>query len=169
MMNNHRTAALRAWWKRLSARDRLLLGLWLAGMGVAALVWGWLALQAAQGRMQNLLATERRALGTMRVQAEELQRLKQLPAAGGNVLKVAPGTLGDSLSKFGLPPDMVQPFATDLQLNLQGKVPFDRWIEWAAFVQKDMGLVLRKVRATRAERAGFAEIQATLEPVETAP
>lgn len=163
MMNNRRTAALRAWWKRLSARDRLLLGLWLAGMGVAALVWGWLGLQAAQGRMQAQLAAERQALSTMRVQAEELQRLKQLPAAGGNVSRIAPASLGDSLSKFGVSPDILQVAEASNAASLQGRVPFDKWLEWTAFVQKDMRLVLQKAKVTGLEATGMVEIQATLE------
>lgn len=163
MMNAHRTAALRAWWKRLSARDRLLLSLWLAGIGVAALVWGWLALQAAQGRMQALLTAERQTLGTLRVQAEELQRLKQLPAAGGNASRVMPTLLADSLSKFGVSPEIIQVAETDTAVSLQGRVPFDKWLEWTAFAQKDMRLVLQKAKVTGLDAPGFVEIQATLE------
>lgn len=163
MMNNHRTVALRAWWKHLSARDRLLLTVWLAGMGVAALVWGWLGLQAAQGHTQALLAAERQTLGSMRVQADELQRLKQLPTAGGNVSRIAQASLGDSLSKFGVSPDILQGADADNVASLQGRVPFDKWLEWTAFVQKDMRLVLQKAKVTGLDAPGMVEIQATLE------
>lgn len=163
MMKNHHTAILQAWWERLSARDRLLLGLWLAGMGVAALVWGWLGLQAAQDHTQALLAAERQALSTMRMQAEELQRLKQLPAVGGSASRVMPNLLADSLSKFGVSPEIIQVAEADNAASLQGRVPFDKWLEWIAFVQKDMRLILQKAKVTGLETPGIVEIQATLE------
>ena len=156
--------ALQSRWKSLSARDRRLLALWLAGMGVAALAGSWSALHEARERAQALLAAERQTLETMRVQAAELERLKQLPAAGGNVLTVAPGTLADGLAKFGLPPDILPPLAGDNQLSLQGRVPFDKWLEWIAFVQKDTRLVVQKAKVGRAEQPGLVDMQATLEP-----
>lgn len=160
---------LRTWWKSLSPRDRRLFAIWLAGMALGGLVWGASALMAAQARAQALLSAERQTLATMQLQAEEMLRLKQLPAAGGNVLRVAPGAVVDSLTPFGLSPEIIQPLAADGQLNLQGLVPFDKWLEWSAFVQKDMRLVVQKARVTRADLPGMVEIQATLAPGTEAP
>lgn len=160
---------LHTWWKNLSARDRRLLSIWIAGMALGGLVWGGSALMAAQARAQALLAAERQTLAAMQLQAEEMLRLKQLPAAGGNVLRVRPGAVVDSLTPFGLSPQIIQPLASDGQLNLQGLVPFDKWVEWSAFVQKDMRLVVQKAKVTRADLPGMVEIQATLAPGTEAP
>ncbi|MGS5087834.1 type II secretion system protein GspM [Hydrogenophaga sp. A37] len=152
-----------SWWKGLSRRDQRLLAVWLAGMAVAALVWCGSALVAAQERAQAQLAAERQVLGRMHVQAEELQRLKQLPRAGGNVKGVYMIEVSDSLSKHGLPTQIIQSLDTADQVGLQGLVPFDHWVEWVAAVQKDMRLVVQKAKVTRADLPGMVEIQATLE------
>lgn len=161
--------ALQTWWRQLPQRDRTLLALWLGFMGVGILAWGWWALQNMQTSTQALLAVERQTLGRMQAQAEELQRLRQLPAAGGDAVPAQPGPVAASLSKFSLPSDLIQPQSDSRQFELQGTVPFDKWVEWTAFVQKDMRLALRKARVTRADRPGFVGIQATLEATENTP
>ena len=160
---------LQSWWKGLSRRDQRLLTVWLLGMAVVALVWFWSALAAAQERAQSQLATELKVLGTMRVQADELQRLKQLPTAGGNVNQVYSVAVSDALTKFGLPTEIVQPLDSENQVSLQGVVPFDKWVDWLAFVQKDMRMLVQKAKVTRADVQGMVEIQATLELWRTEP
>ena len=160
---------LRSWWRGLSRRDQRLLTAWLLGMAVVALVWLWSALAAAQERAQSQLASELKVLGTMHVQADELQRLKQLPAAGNNVDQVYRATVLDSLTKFGLPTSIILPQDSGEQVSLQGMVPFDKWVDWLAFVQKDMRMVVQKAKVTRADIQGMVEIQATLELGRTGP
>lgn len=154
---------LQSWWKGLSRRDQRLFAVWLAGMAVAALVWSWSALAAAQDRAQTQLATERKVLGSMRVQADEWQQLKQRPAAGGNVRGVNVTAVTDSLAKFGLSREILQTLDTENQVALKGMVPFDKWVEWVAFAQKDMRLIVQKAKATRTDLPGMVEIQALLE------
>lgn len=154
---------LQSWWKGLSQRDQRLFAVWLAGMAVAALVWCWFALTAAQERAQAQLATEWKILGNMRVQADEWQQLKQRPAAGGNVRGVNVTAVTDSLAKFGLSSEILQTLDTENQVALQGMVPFDKWVEWVAFAQKDMRLIVQKAKATRTDLPGMVEIQALLE------
>lgn len=154
---------LQSWWKGLSRRDQRLLAVWLAGMAVAALVWSWSALAAAQERAQAQLATERKVLGGMRVQADELQRLKQLSSASGNVNGVNAIAVSDALTRHGLPTDIIQTLDAADQVGLQGLVPFDKWVDWIAVVQKDMRLVVQKAKVTRTDMPGMVEIQATLE------
>lgn len=154
---------LQSWWMGLSRRDQRLLAVWLAGMAVAALVWSWSALAAAQERAQAQLATERKVLGGMRVQADELQRLKQLSSASGNVNGVNAIAVSDALTRYGLPTDIIQTLDAADQVGLQGLVPFDKWVDWIAVVQKDMRLVVQKAKVTRTDMPGMVEIQATLE------
>ncbi|MCB4365483.1 type II secretion system protein M [Hydrogenophaga taeniospiralis] len=154
---------LQSWWKGLSQRDQRLFAVWLAGMAVAALVWSWSALAAAQDRAQTQLATEWKVLGNMRVQADEWQQLRQRPAAGGNVRGVNVTAVTDSIAKFGLSPEILQTLDTENQVALQGMVPFDKWVEWVAFAQKDMRLIVQKAKATRTDLPGMVEIQALLE------
>jgi type II secretory pathway component PulM len=154
---------LPSWWRGLSRRDQRLFAAWLAGMAVAALVWFWSALAAAQERAQGQLTTELKLLGTMRVQANELQQLKQLSPAGSLVNRVSPIAVSDSLSKFGLPTTIIQTVDTADLVALQGRVSFDKWVDWLVFVQKDMRLVVQKAKVTRTDLPGMVEIQATLE------
>ena len=154
---------LQSWWKGLSRRDQRLFAAWLLGMAVVALVWFWSVLAAAQGRAQSQLATELKVLSTMRAQADELQRLKQLPPAGGNVEQVYRATMIDSLTKFGLPTEIIQSPNSGEQVTLQGRVPFDKWVDWLVFVQKDMRLIVQKAKVSRADVQGMVEVQATLE------
>lgn len=160
---------LQSWWKGLSRRDQRLFAAWLVGMAVVALVWFWSVLAAAQERAQSQLATELKVLGTMRVQAEELQRLKQLPPAGSNVEQVSPAAISESLTKFGMSSEIFPPQASGEQVTLQGMVPFDKWVDWLVFAQKDMRMVVQKAKVTRSDIQGMVEIQATLEPGRTAP
>ncbi|MGJ3701198.1 type II secretion system protein GspM [Variovorax sp. AFSI2.2] len=153
---------LQFWWKGLSRRDQRLLAAWFVGMAVAALVWFWFALASAQEQARAQWAAELKALGVMRVQADELRQIKQLPAAGSNVKKVHTPSVIDSLSRFGLPTEIIQTLDAQDQVGLQGLVPFDQWLEWVAFVQKDMRLVVQKAKVTRTDRPGIVEIQATL-------
>lgn len=154
---------LQSWWKGLSRRDQRLLAVWLVGMAIAVLVWCWFALAAAQQRAQAQLAAELKVLGTMRVQADELQRLKQLPSVGAKGAGVHMIAVSDSLAKHGLPTAIIQTVDATNQVSLQGMVPFDKWVDWIAFVQKDMGLLVQKAKITRADLPGMVEIQVTLE------
>lgn len=154
---------LQSWWMGLSRRDQRLLAVWLAGMAVAALVWSGSALAAAQERAQAQLAAEWKVLGSMRVQAGELQRLKQLSSASGNVNGVNAIAVSDALTRHGLPSDIIQTLDAADQVGLQGLVPFDKWVDWIAVVQKDMRLVVQKAKVTRTDMPGMVEIQATLE------
>ena len=154
---------LQTWWKGLPRRDQRLLAVWLAAMAVAALVWCWQALGAAQERLQGRLQLEQQALGTMRAQAEELQLLKQRTTASHSAMGVNALALTDSMPKYELRADMLQPTGDAAQVSLQGRVPFDKWVDWLAFVQKDMRLVLRTAKVSRFELPGLVDVQATLE------
>jgi general secretion pathway protein M len=154
---------LKAWWTSLSLRDQRLSVVLLVGMSVAALVWGWSALAAAQERARLQLALERKVMSTMRVQADEMQRLKQLPSAGSKVEGVNMVAVSDALTRHGLPREILQASDAADQVGLQGMVPFDKWVEWVAAVQKDMRLVVQKAKVTRTDMPGVVEIQATLE------
>lgn len=161
-MNPH-VMKLQSWWKGLSRRDQRLLAVWLAGMAAAVLAWSWSALAAAQERAQAQLAVERMVLGTMRVQADDLQRLKQLPSAGGKVDRVNLVAVSDALTRHGLSSEILQTLDTADQVGLQGLVSFDKWVEWVAVVQKDMRLEVQKAKVTQTDMPGMVEIQATLE------
>lgn len=154
---------LQTWWKGLPRRDQRLLAVWLAAMAVAALAWCWQALGAAQERLQGRLQLEQQALGTMRAQAEELQQLKQRTTASNSAMGVNALALTDSMPKYELRADMLQPTGDTAQVSLQGRVPFDKWVDWLAFVQKDMRLVLRTAKVSRFELPGLVDMQATLE------
>lgn len=154
---------LKAWWMSLSRRDQRLSAVLLVSLSVAALVWGWSALVNAQERARAQLALERKVMGTMRAQADEMQRLKQLPSAGGKVVGVNLVAVSDALTRHGLPREILQTLDAVDQVGLQGLVPFDKWVEWVAVVQKDMRLVVQRAKVTRTDMPGVVEIQATLE------
>lgn len=153
---------LQIWWKGLSRRDQRLFAAWLVGMAVVALIWFWSMLITIQDRARNQLAIETKVLSTMRVQADELQRLKQLPAAGSDINMVTSSAVTNSLTKFKLPVEIVQALDSENQVVLQGRVPFDPWVDWLAFIQKDMHMVVQKAKVTRTDLQGTVEIQATL-------
>lgn len=154
---------LKAWWMSLSRRDQRLSAVLLVSLSVAALVWGWSALVNAQERARTQLALERKVMGTMRAQADEMQRLKQLPSAGGKVVGVNLIAVSDALTRHGLSTGLLQTLDAADQVGLHGVVPFDKWVEWVAVVQKDMRLVVHKAKVTRTDMPGMVEIQATLE------
>ncbi|RYF54083.1 MAG: type II secretion system protein M [Comamonadaceae bacterium] len=154
---------LQLWWKTLSRRDQRLFAVWLAGMAIAALVWLWSGLVATEQRAQAHLAAELKVLSTMHAQADELRQLKQLPSVGRQGSGLNMIAVSQSLAKHGLPADIVQTVGDTDQTALQGMVPFDKWVEWIAFAQKDMRLIVQKAKVTRADLPGMVEIQATLE------
>lgn len=156
---------LQIWWKTLPQRDRRLLAAWLLCMALGGVIWLWILLAAAQEKAQHQFTTELNTLSMMRVQAEELQRLKQLPEGDNKLRSAAALAVIESLEKFGMSSNIIQTndAGSPTEIILQGKVPFDKWVEWLVFVQTDMHIVLQKAKITRADLAGMADIQVTLE------
>lgn len=154
---------LQSWWAGLSRRDQRLAAVLLVFLAVAALVWSWSVLARAQARAQTQLALERKIMNNMRAQADELQRLKQLPSAGSKVEGVDGVAVSEALTRHGLSTEVLQTVEVSDQVGLQGQVPFDKWLEWVAVVQKDMRLVVQKAKVARTDIPGMVEMQATLE------
>ena len=152
----------RAFWATRQPREQALLTA-LAGFVVAAvlaqLLW---ASNQARARLNRQIPQLRLQVETLQRKAAELQQLRAqppipAPADGSRMLALAVASAqAVALSEA----------ATQLQLEgagrlrLRATVPFDRWIAWAATLQRDGRIRLVSCRIEAAEAPGSAKIDA---------
>ena len=145
-----------------SARERMSL---LAGGLTLLVLLGYGLLYEPQNEARSKLAkrlpAERAELRLMRVQAEEIQRLRtRMGDSGKGGLEQR---VKSSAAAFGVGESFAQ-FVTvandQLQLSTQ-PLPTDTWINWLADLERQ-GVRVVRCRITASEQAGLAKLELTL-------
>lgn len=145
-----------------SARERMFL---LAGGFTLLVLLGYGLLYEPQNEARSKLAkrlpAERAELRLMRVQAEEIQRLRtRMGDSGKGGLEQR---VKSSAAAFGVGESFAQ-FVTvandQLQLSTQ-PLPTDTWIEWLADLERQ-GVRVVRCHITASEQGGLAKLELTL-------
>jgi type II secretory pathway component PulM len=152
----------RAAWAARQPREQVLLtalAIFVVGAVLAQLLW---ASHQARARLHKQIPQFRQQVETLQRKTADLQQLRALqpssmPADRGALLASSVA----SANAAGLPE-----VAKALQLEgpgrlrLRATVPFDRWLAWAAALQRDGRLGLVSCRIEAAEAPGTAKIDA---------
>lgn len=152
----------RAFWAARRPREQTLLAalaIFVVAAVLAQLLW---ASHQARARLNKQIPQLRQQLETLKRKAAELQQLRAqppipAPADGGRLLALAVS----SAQAAALPEAaaQLQPEGAG-RLRLRATVPFDRWLAWAAALQRDGRIRLVTCRIEAAETPGSAKIDA---------
>ena len=161
-MPNEWLARVRGYLAGRSSRERTVL---YAGGVVLLILLGYgllyQPLDAARARLAKRLPADRAALRLMRVQAEEIQRLRTRmdgSAKGGLEQRVR-----SSAEAFGLGSGIAQlaSVAEDqVQLSTQ-PLPTNTWIDWLADLERQ-GIIVARCHITTGQQPGMAKLELTL-------
>lgn len=152
----------RAFWAARRPREQALLTALAIFIGAALLAQLLWASHQARARLNKQIPQLRHQVETLQRKAAELQQLKAqppipAPADGSRLLASAVA----SAHAAALPEA-----ATQLQsegpgrLRLRATMPFDRWLVWAATLQRDGRIRLVSCRIEAADAPGSAKIDA---------
>ena len=148
MSLNDQMAGLRSWWQGRQPRERRFLTVLAAVVGCALLAQALWSAQAARSRLHRQLPQLRQQAELMQRQAGEVRQLLAQPAAAA-VAEGAPllaaATAAARTASLALAPTQLQ-LEGPRQVRLRANVPFDRWLEWVALLQRDSRLRLLQCR-----------------------
>ncbi|MCX7177310.1 MAG: type II secretion system protein GspM [Proteobacteria bacterium] len=153
MSLNDQVAGLRSWWQGRQPRERRFLTVLAAVVGCALLAQALWSAQAARSRLHRQLPQLRQQAELMQRQAGEVRQLLAQPAAAA-VAEGAPllaaATAAARTASLALAPTQLQ-LEGPRQVRLRANVPFDRWLEWVALLQRDSRLRLLQCRVDTPE------------------
>ena len=140
-------------WRERSPGERALLGT-VGALAVAALVvaFVWLPLERARARLHQQLPELRASLGSLERQADEVRRLRTLPAAASQ-----PEPLVSILTAGGgrpLPGAQLTVLDGKTLAVQASDVAFGALLDWLAAVQSAQGLRVREARLEALPAAG---------------
>ncbi|MCX7170789.1 MAG: type II secretion system protein GspM, partial [Proteobacteria bacterium] len=144
---------LTAQWRARQPRERLFLTVLAAVVGVALLAQGLWSAQAARGRLHRQLPQLKQQAEVLQRQAGEVRQLLAQPV-GQSVPEGAPllaaATLAARTTGLTLAGPQLQ-LEGPRQVRVRANLPFDRWLEWVALLQRDARLRLVQCRVDGAE------------------
>lgn len=139
---------LRAFWQARLPRERRFLTVLAGVVGIALLAQGLWSAHAARGKLHRQLPQLRQQAEVVQRQAGEVRQLLAQPA-GQAVQEGAPllaaATLAARTAGLTLAASQVQ-LEGPRQLRVRANLPFDRWLEWLALLQRDARLRLVQCR-----------------------
>jgi len=153
---------MRAFWSARQPREKAFLIALTIFLGAALLAQGLWAGHQARTRLKKQIPQLHQQVEILQRKAGDLQQLRAqppnpAPTAGSGLLTAAVA----SAHAAALPEA-----ATQLQLEgpgrlrLRATVPFDRWLGWAAALQRDGRIRLVSCRIEAAEAPGSAKVDA---------
>lgn len=152
----------RAFWAARHPREQALLAALAIFIGAALLVQLLWASHQSRARLNKQIPQLRQQVETMQRKAAELQQLRAqppipAPADGSRLLALAVA----NANAAALPEaaKLLQQEGAG-RLRLRATVPFDRWLVWAATLQRDGRVRLVSCRIDAAEAPGSAKIDA---------
>ena len=141
-------SGLRAWWLGRQPRERLFLTVLAVVVGCALLAQLLWSAQSARAKLHRQLPQLRQQAELVQRQAGEVRQLLAQPA-GPTVQEgpplLAAATLAARNSGLMLAPPQLQ-LEGARQVRLRANLPFDRWLEWLAVLQRDARLRLVQCR-----------------------
>lgn len=148
-------ARIRDLWMSRQPRERRFLTVLAAVVACAVLVQGLWSAHAARTRLHRQLPQLRQQAEVLQRQAGEVRQLMAQPVSSsfqeGPAL-LAQATLAARNTGLTLAPAQLQ-LEGARQVRLRANVPFDRWLEWVATLQRDARLRLVNCRVDAADIA----------------
>lgn len=153
-------ARLRAFWAGRQPRERtflIALAMFVAAALLAQLLW---ASHQGRARLKKQIPQLRQQVETLERKAADLQQLRAqrpnpAPMDGGGLLASAVA----SAHAAALPEAAKQlQLEGPGRLRLRASLPFDRWLEWAAALQRDGRIRLVSCRIEAGQAPGSASI-----------
>jgi type II secretory pathway component PulM len=153
---------LHAFWAGRQAREKaflLALTLFLAVALLAQLLW---SSHHERARLAKQIPQLAQQVETLQRKADDLRQLKSQPpvsvSAEGNALL---GAMVAAAKAAGLPEAGAQlQLEGARKVRLRGTLPFDRWLQWTAALQRDAQVRLVSCRIQAAGAPGSATIDA---------
>lgn len=146
---------LRAFWQARQPRERQFLTVLAAVVGVALLAQGLWSAHAARGKLHRQLPQLRQQAEVVQRQAGEVRQLLTQPVAQtvqeGAPLLAAATQAARTLGLTVAAPQLQLEGAR--QVRVRANLPFDRWLEWVALLQRDARLRLVQCRVDSADAA----------------
>ena len=151
---------LKGWWEGRQARERSFLAGLALFLGAALLIQGLWSAEAARTRLHRQLPQLRQQAETLQRQAGEVRQLQAQPAAPAAA--EGPGLLAAVQSaarnaNLALAAGQLQ-LEGARQVRLRANLPFDRWLEWVAVLQRDVRLRLVSCRIDSGEGTGVTSL-----------
>lgn len=144
---------LSAWWSARQARERRFLTLLALFLGCALLAQSLWTANAARTRLHRQLPQLKQQAEVVQRQAGEVRQLQAQPVASlaqdGPAL-LAAATQAARSTGLALAATQLQ-LEGARQIRVRANLPFDRWLEWVALLQKDARLRLVSCRIDGAD------------------
>ena len=152
----------RTFWASRQAREKTFLTALLAFVAVAFLAQGLWSSHQARERLKKQIPQLRQQVEMVQRKAADLQQIKSQPPlaapAEGNALLA---TAVAAAKTAGLPEAASQLQLEGLRrLRLRGTLPFDRWVEWTAALQREGQIRLISCRVEATATPGSTSIDA---------
>lgn len=153
--------ALAAFWQARAPRERLFLAALAVFLILALLIDGLWHAHQARARLHQQVPQLRLQLATMQQQAADIRALQSQPIDPPLAEATLRQTAESLLLQAGLKLDAGQlQNAGTRQLRLQANLPFERWLDAVALLQRDTQLRLMQSRIETAGSAGQVRIEA---------
>ena len=153
-------APLRAWWMSRQPRERRFLTVLAIFLCCALLAQGLWSAHAARARLHRQLPQLRQQAEVLQRQAGEVRQL--LAQSDGTAVQEGPALLAAALlaargAGLTLAPEQLQ-LEGARQVHVRANLPFDRWLDWVAQLQRDARLRLVSCRIHGADGAGASNL-----------
>ena len=157
---------IRAAWAERQPRERRFLIALAVFVATALLIQGLLTASSERARLHKKIPQLRLQAETMQRQAGEIRQLQaQASIAGATALDgaslLAAASTAAKTGGLALAASQLQ-LEGPRQIRLRATLPFDRWLEWIAAVQRDSRLRLIRCQIESADSAGLVKIDALL-------
>jgi len=154
----------RAAWAERQPRERRFLVALAIFIIIALLLQGLWSANSDRSRLRKRIPELRLQVETMQRQAGEIRQLQaQVKPPPATVVEGAPllAAANAAAKSVGLTGAQLQ-LEGPRQIRLRATLPFDRWLEWLALVQRESRLRLIHAQVERDEAPGTAKIDALL-------
>lgn len=153
---------LSAFWAARQPRERAFLIVLASIVGAALLAQGLWASHQARARLKKQIPQLHQQVETLQRKAADLQQLRAqkpepAPIAGNGLLAAAVASANSAAL-----PDAAKKLQQEGpgRLRLRATLPFDRWLEWVAVLQREGRIRLVSCRIEPSEAPGSAKIDA---------
>lgn len=155
--------ALLRFWHARTPRERLVLVAAALLILVLAILYAWLPLQRDVAQLRQALPQLRAQAGQLRLQVQEVARLKALPAANREAgdLAAAVEQRALALGLRGQIESITPQHAGGIRVVLP-QVSFDAWIDWVGDLQAHHGVRVESAQIEASDVAGAVRIDAVL-------
>lgn len=155
-------AALLRLWQARAPRERMVIAVLAAVLGVALYLWLLHSADRARGQLRASVATLRTQAALLEQQAAEYQRLQAMPApaASATDLRALVQARADAAHLSGALTRIDAPDADQVRLTF-GAVSFADWLGWIAALQAQH-LRLEAARVEALSAPGMVSVTATL-------